>query len=185
MVDPSLLVSVRKGDHSAFKQLYQSCIGYVYSITKRYVSNTSDHPDVIQEIFARVFLSIGTFDPARGDFKTWLRRLVINQCLQHYRQGRSPRVHVSLEVVSNVSTDAEEQFSHLTKEEVMAYLQKMPEGYRKIFMLVILDGYSHKEVAELLAITAETSRSQLSRAKKWLKAHISPLNKQRLLANGL
>lgn len=185
MVDPSTLTSVRQGDRSAFKVLYQACIGYVYSIAKRYVSNESDYPDVIQEIFARVFLSITSFDPAKGDFKAWLRRLAINQCLQHYRQGKSPRVHVSLEVISQISNDKEEQFSHLTKEEIMNYLQKMPEGYRQIFMLVIMDEYSHKEVAELLNITAETSRSQLSRAKKWLKARISPHNKQRLLANGL
>jgi RNA polymerase sigma factor (sigma-70 family) len=185
MIDPSVLVSVRKGDTAAFKQLYQSCIGYVYSITKRYVANQSDHPDVIQEIFARVFLSIETFDAARGDFKIWLRRVTINQCMQHYRQGKSPRLHVPLEVVSSHSSDAEEQFSQLTQEEIIAYLQNMPEGYRQIFMLVIMDGYSHKEVAELLEISAETSRSQLSRAKKWLKANLSLSNKQRLLSNGL
>jgi len=90
-----------------------------------------------------------------------------------------------LEVASNISSDEAEQFAHLSKEEIMAYLQKMPDGYRQIFMLVVMDGYSHKEVAELLTISAETSRSQLSRAKKWLKARISPSNKQRLLANGL
>ncbi len=185
MLDPSLLAAVQKGDHSAFKELYQSYIGYVYSITRRYISNQSDHPDVIQEIFARVFLSVATFDSAKGDFKSWLRRLTINQCMQHYRQGKSPRVHVSLEVVSNQSTYAEERFARLSKEEITAYLQKMPEGYRQIFMLVIMDGYSHKEAAELLAISAETSRSQLSRAKKWLKAHLSSIDKQKLLAHGL
>ena len=185
MVDPSVLVSVRKGDKGAFKQLYQSCVGYVYSITKRYVANPSAHPDVIQEIFARVFLSIETFDVNKGDFKIWLRRVTINQCMQHYRQGKSPRSHVSLDIVSNHSADVEEQFSQMTQEEIMAYLQKMPEGYRQIFMLVIMDDYSHKEVATLLGISAETSRSQLLRAKKWLKANISLSNKQILLANGL
>ena len=185
MPDPELLASVRRGDKTAFKELYQSCISYVYSVTKRYVSNSSDHPDVIQEIFARVFLSIDTFDPARGDFKTWLRRVTINQCMQHYRQGKSPRVHTSLEVVSNVSSKAKEPFAQLSREEITAYLQQMPEGYRQIFMLVVMDGYSHQEVAELLEITTETSRSQLSRAKKWLRGHLSSANKQRLLANGL
>lgn len=181
MVDPNILALVRKGDNAAFKELYQNCIGYVYSITKRYVSNPSDHPDIIQEIFARVFLSIETFDPTKGEFKPWLRRLTINQCMQHYRQGKSPQQHVSLEVVSNHSTVENDD---LTKKEIAAYLQRMPEGYRQIFMLVVMDGYSHKEVADLLAISAETSRSQLSRAKKWLKAHLSGPNKQRLLANG-
>ena len=185
MIDPNLIVSVRKGDRAAFKQVYQACIRYVYSITKRYVSNPSDHPDVIQEIFARLYLSIGTFDAGKGDFKTWLRRLTINQCMQHYRQGKSPRLYAPLEVVSNRSADAKEPFSQMTKEEIAAYLQKMPEGYRQIFMLVVLDGYSHQEVAELLGISAETSRSQLSRAKKWIKEHLSLFNRQRLLAHGL
>lgn len=185
MIDPHILASVRKGDKTAFKPFYQSCIGYVYSITKRYVANPSDHPDVIQEVFARVFVSIGTFDTSRGEFKTWLRRLTINQCMQHYRQGKSPRLHVSLEVVSNQGAEADEQFSQMTQEELAAYLQKMPEGYRQIFMLVIMDEYNHQEVAELLGISAETSRSQLSRAKKWLKANLSLSNKQILLANGL
>lgn len=184
MVDPSVLVSVRKGRSGAFKQLYESCIGYVYSITKRYVANQSDHPDVIQETFARVFLSIETFDASKGDFKTWLRRVTINQCMQHYRQGKSPRLHAPLEVVSNHSADAKELFSQLTQEEIMVYLQNMPEGYRQIFMLVIMDDYSHQEVADMLGISAETSRSQLSRAKKWLRANLSLSNKQRLLANG-
>lgn len=185
MVDPSVIVSVSKGDTAAFKQLYESCIKYVYSITKRYVTNQSDHPDVIQEIFARVFLSIKTFDASKGNFQFWIRRLTINQCLQHYRQGKSPKLFVPLEAVSNRSNDLDEQFHQMTNEEIEAYLKKMPEGYRQIFMLVVMDEYSHKEVADLLEISTETSRSQLSRAKKWLKTHISLSEKQRLLANGL
>ena len=184
MIDSSLIASVRKGSPGAFKQLYQSCVGYVYSITRRYVANPSDHPDVIQEIFARVFLSVQTFDAAKGDFKVWLRRLTINQCMQHYRQGKSPKLYVSLEVVTNQNSEDEEQFSQMTEAEIMAYLQKMPEGYRQIFMLVIMDGYSHKEVAELVGISAETSRSQLSRAIRWLKNNLHLSDKQRILANG-
>lgn len=88
-------------------------------------------------------------------------------------------------MVSNHSADAKELFSQLTQEEIMVYLQNMPEGYRQIFMLVIMDDYSHQEVADMLGISAETSRSQLSRAKKWLRANLSLSNKQRLLANGL
>lgn len=176
---------VKEGDHAAFKLVYQKSIAYVYSIVNRYVNNESDQPDVIQEIYARVFLSIDSFNPSKGEFKYWLRRVTINQCMQHYRQGKSPRLHVPLEVVSNHSADAKGPFSQMTKKEIAAYLQKMPEGYRQIFMLVVMDEYSHQEVAELLDISPETSRSQLSRAKKWLRAHLSPSNKQRLLANGL
>ena len=79
MVDRSVIDLVKKRKNAAFKVLYQSCIRYVYSIVKRYITNESDYPDVIQEVFARVFLSIQNFDESKGEFKFWLRRLVINQ----------------------------------------------------------------------------------------------------------
>ncbi len=184
MVDPSLLAAVQKGDHAAFKELYQSCIGYVYSVTRRYVSNKSDHPDVIQEIFARVFLSIHTFDDAKGDFKFWLRRLVINQCMQHYRQGKSPTQVVPINAINEAEKGLDEQITKLTKVEIEQFLELMPEGYRQVFMLVVIDEYTHKEVGELLGISAETSRSQFSRAKSWVRRNLSD-NKLKALANGL
>ncbi len=184
MVDSNLLAAVKKGDHKAFKQLYQLCIGYVYSITKRYVANHSDHPDVIQEIFARVFLSIQTFDPSKGEFKFWLRRLVINQCMQHFRQGKSPMRVVPINAVHDTEKDLDEQISMLTETEIEEFLGLMPEGYRQIFMLIVFDEYTHKEVGELLGISAETSRSQFSRAKSWIKKNFSN-KKLKALANGL
>lgn len=184
MIDSSLIASVKKRKKEAFKLLYQSCIGYVYAIVKRYVTNESDHPDVIQEIFARVFLSIQTFDESKGDFKFWLRRLVINQCMQHYRQGKSPTRVVPINAVQEMEEGLDERMTKLTKAEIEQFLGAMPEGYRQVFMLVVIDEYSHKEVGELLGLSAESSRSQFSRAKSWIKKNLSN-NKLKTLANGL
>jgi len=184
MVDPDLLAAVQHGDHAAFKKMYQSCIGYVYSITRRYVSNTSDHPDVIQEIFARVFLSVSSFDESKGEFKAWLRRLVINQCMQHYRQGKSPARVIPLNGIHEMEAGLDERIEKLTKAEIEHFLSIMPDGYRQVFMLVVIDEYSHKEVGELLGVSTETSRSQFSRAKNWLRKHVSSTN-FKTLANGL
>jgi RNA polymerase sigma-70 factor (ECF subfamily) len=163
--------------------LYQRTIAYVYTVVKRYVSNESDYKDVIQEIYARVFLRLDTFDPQRGEFKAWLRRLTINQCFQHNRQGRSPRLFVPVDTVPEEEAGVTENKVQLTKAEIEEYLRHMPEGYRQVFLLVVIDDYTHQEVAELLGITPETSRSQLSRAKNWLKKKVTT-DKQKILASG-
>lgn len=183
MIDSSTIASAKKGENAAFKTIYQSCIRYVYSIVKRYVNNESEHPDVIQEIFARVFLSMDTFDASKGEFKFWLRRIVINQCFQHYRQGKSPQLSVPLDSVPERENGEALPMEHLSIKEIEHLLRQMPEGYRQVFMLTVIDEYSHKEAAELLDISAEASRSQLSRAKNWLRKRI--LNdKQKFLAIG-
>ena len=184
VVDTALIHSVKKRKQGAFKRMYNCCIPYVYSIVKRYVSNESDHPDVIQEIFARVFLSIKTFDQSKGDFKFWLRRLVINQCMQHYRQGKSPTRVVPINAMNEMEEGLDDRMTELTKAEIEQFLTLMPEGYRQVFMLVVLDEYSHKEVGDLLGISKETSRSQFSRAKNWIRKNLSN-RKLKALANGL
>lgn len=185
MVEPSIISLVKKRKNAAFKAMYQSCIHYVYSIVRRYVSNESEHADVIQEIFARVFLSIRTFDESKGNFKFWLRRLVINQCLQHYRKNKSSAIIVSLDVVKEAETPSETLLNQLTKAEIESYLSEMPTGYRQVFMLVIIDDYSHKEASSMLGISVATCRSQLSRAKNWLRKKKSNNNTLKLSVSGL
>lgn len=185
MVDSSLIKLLKTNKNAAFKEMYQKCIGYVYTVVKRYVTNESERKDVIQEIFAKMFLSIGSFDESKGDFKYWLRRLVINQCLQHYRQGKSPKAFVSLEAVTELGNEEDHYLHELSKAEIEKSLHEMPEGYRQIFLLVIIDEYSHKEVGEMLGITAETSRSQLSRAKNWFRKKNLKYNEQKKLNFGI
>lgn len=91
---------------------------------------------------------------------------------------------VPLDSAMKVQSNLDEGKSTLSKEEIMLYLESMPEGYKQIFMLVIIDEYSHKEVSELLNISPETSRSQLHRAKKWLRENLSN-NNLTLLTSGI
>lgn len=161
--------------------MYESCIRYVYAIVNRYVSNERDHQDVIQEIFARIYLSIDSFDENKGEFKFWLRKLTINQCMQYYRKQKASITIVPLDSAAEQQSAFNEVTSTLSKAEIMQYLKRMPEGYKQIFMLVIIDEYSHQDVSEMLDISPETSRSQLHRAKKWLRVHLSS-NNLKLLA---
>lgn len=168
MVNSTLIQAVKKRDQRAFKTMYESCIRYVYAIVKRYVSNDRDHQDVIQEIFARVFLSIDSFDEKKGDFKFWIRRVTINQCIKHYHSQQNFTINDPIETATNLHADANEKEGMMTEEEMVQFLTGMPDGYKQVFMLVVIDEYSHREVGEMLNISAETSRSQLHRAKKWI-----------------
>lgn len=169
VVNTTIIQAVKERDELAFKQLYESCIRYVYSIVRRYVSNESDHQDVIQDIFARVFLRIDSYDEHKGEFKFWLRRLTINQCIRHYHTHKALPDIAPLETAAQIRSDLIEKTSTLSEEEIRLFLAGMPEGYKQVFMMVVIDEYSHKEVGALLKISSETSRSQLHRAKKWIR----------------
>ena len=184
MVDQAVINSVKKGDKSAFKKMYESCIRYVYVIVNRYVSNESDYQDVIQEIFARTFLSIDSFDENKGEFKFWLRRLTINQCIQHYHKQAASIKIIPIDSATRMQSKLKDETSTLSKDEILQYLKRMPEGYKQVFMLVVIDEYSHQDVGELLNITPETSRSQLHRAKNWIRENLSN-NNLKLLAGGI
>jgi RNA polymerase sigma factor (sigma-70 family) len=184
VVDQDIINSVKKRDERAFKTLYESCIGYVYAIVIRYVAKESDYKDVIQEIFARVFLSIDTFQVSKGEFKFWLRRLTINLCIQHYQQQSQNYKIISLDSALSLTTDESEKLDNLSKDEILTLIKKMPEGYKQIFMLVAIDEYTHKDVSTLLNISPETSRSQFHRAKHWLKENL-PSNNLKLLVDGI
>ncbi len=169
VIDSTLIQAVKKRDQRAFKTLYESCIRYVYAIVRRYVSNESDHQDVIQEIFARIFLSIDSFDEKKGNFKFWLRRLTINQCIKHFHKHKE-HIHIDpLETAEQIQSEVVEKTSILSEKEILQFLTGMPEGYRQVFMMIVIDEYSHQEVGNMLSISPETSRSQLHRAKKWIR----------------
>lgn len=181
-VDENLITQIKAKNNQAFKRMYDTYIRYVYSIVNRYVRNESDYQDLIQEIFALVFLKIDTYESNKGEFKLWLRKLCINQCIKHYHKNTQRIQTESLDAELPKDIPYDELQTGLTRSELLSFLNKMPTGYREVFMLVVIDEYSHKEVGEILKISPETSRSQLHRAKQWIKEHIS-IHTLQLLSN--
>jgi RNA polymerase sigma-70 factor (ECF subfamily) len=172
-VDEHLIEEIKAKNTEAFKRMYNAYIRYVYSIVIRYVRNSSDHQDLIQEIFALVFLKIESFNSNKGDFKIWLRKICINQCINYYHKNKQRIQIESLDTEPPTNIPDEDLQFELSRTELLAFLNAMPAGYREVFMLIVIDEYSHKEVGEILKISPETSRSQLHRAKQWLKENIS------------
>ncbi len=176
IVSQSIIESCKKSDENAYKHLYNASIPYVYSIVSRYIRNETEKKDLIQDIFAKTFNNINSFDRDKGEFKYWIRRIAVNECLMNLRTKSKLEI-ISLNTgFDSIDTDNRSNLE-ITREDISIMLKKMPEKYKIVFMAYIIDDLSHKEIAKLLNITPETSRSQLNRAKKWVKQNIFNNNK--------
>jgi RNA polymerase sigma factor (sigma-70 family) len=182
-VEQDLLLQCQKGDQSAFRTLYNTCAPYIFTIVKNYFSEDHDRKDVLQEIFAHIFTSLENFDQNKGSFKSWISRIAVHQCINVLRKNNRLNIVYTLEIMEDIEYDTLETLEKFTEKDLEKMLQDMPDGYKTIFLLSVIEEYSHKEIGEMLSITQETSRSQLFRAIKWIKNNI--LNTSNMIQYGL
>jgi len=183
LVEERIISLCRKGKQEGQRQLYQACAPYVYATIKRYIWQTEDIKDTMQEAFANVFKHIKTFDATKGTFNSWIRKIAVNQALMLIRKNKQFSHLVPLDEVKTNTLGSDDKYENLSKADIEKILESVPDGYRIVFTLYVIDGYDHKEIAKLLNIKAETSRSQLARAKKWIYLHL--FNNEKSKAYGL
>ncbi len=173
MIPSTIIKKCLRGNQLAFKQAYNSSLPYVLSIVSRYIYDQSDRPDVVQDVYIQLFNNLEKFDESRGTIRTFIRIITVNRCITHLKKQSNKPIVQTLSVIDeqHISTKGENQLLELSKEDIMVLLQDMPQGYKVVFLLFVFDDFSHKEIAEQLDISPETSRSQYSRAKKWLLKH--------------
>ncbi len=178
MVSTKIISNCKAKDQAAFKLLYEACLPYVYTVVKGYTDNPDFRKDLVQETFAKVFLNIKKYDGSKGEFKSWLRKVTVNQCLSFLRDKMKYFKYEDLDTTDERKWTTSMNIGELDSENglVPRLLKRMPEGYRKVFSLVVMEGYSHDEVSQRLGITSATSRSQLLKSKKWLRNHLQNKN---------
>lgn len=146
----------------------------LYGICIRYLRDKSEAQDVVQEAFVKIFKSIKKHDPSRGSFEGWIRKITVNECLRIIKKKRKHIVSLSelnpinLEIPSGV-------MAKMTKDEILEIVTQLPDGYREVFNLSVIEGYSHQEIGEMLGIKEASSRSNLSRARAILKEKLLTL----------
>jgi len=172
LVDPHIISLCCKNDRKGYKALYEATIPYVYDITKRYISQAADRQDVVQETYAKVFKYIKSYDAKKGSFNTWIRKVAVNESLTYLKQQKKCSFVMPSDIAELQPAADTININGITRPDIEKVLQHMPDGYKVVFLLNVLDDYSHKEIGKQLGITAETSRSQLLRAKKWIRKHI-------------
>ena len=145
------------------------------SVCRRYARDDAMAQDVLQETLIRIFENIDRYEP-KGSFEAWMRRIAVRRSLQWLEKGSFQH---ELQPVDMHEENFEEPaiYSQMGAEEIMVLLKELPEGFRTVFNLYVVEGYSHQEIATLLDITESTSRSQLMRARKLLQEKIIHLKK--------
>lgn len=157
-------------DRQSQYQLYNLMSAKMYAVCMRYCSNKEFAQDVLQEGFVKVFTNLDKYR-GEGSFEGWVRRIFVNTAVEHFRkESRLFPVSDNEAVLQAMPND---QYSDdLEMEDLLNLIQKLSTGYRTIFNLYVIEGYSHKEIAEMLHISEGTSKSQLARARYLLQKYI-------------
>jgi RNA polymerase sigma-70 factor (ECF subfamily) len=157
-----------EGERSAQKSLYEHFAGKMLGVCMRYAKDRSEAEDMLQEGFLKVFQGISKFK-GEGSFEGWVRRIMVYNAINHYKH-RSRKFQEDLDQENYDAVYHDELLEKISAKEIVALIQHLPEGYRAIFNLYAIEGYTHKEISEKLNIAVGTSKSQYSRAKQCMQA---------------
>ncbi len=167
--DQRLAKQCRKGNAAAQRELYDKYAGQMLSVSRRYVRSVEDGEEVISNAFIKVFAKIDQYS-GEGALGGWIRRIVVNESLNFIRYQKNLFVEADEENLSEIShADVDEQND---AEHLMQMVSGLPTGYRTVFNLYGIEGYTHKEIGEMLGISENTSKSQLSKARKMLQKQL-------------
>jgi RNA polymerase sigma factor (sigma-70 family) len=161
-----VLACVRK-ESWAMQKLYEENYGIMYAICLRYTSSKEEAIDLLHDSFLKIFNKIHTYE-AGTMLQAWMKRITVNSCIDHFRK-ESKRYYSDLEEARMISHSDMSPLDQLRLEEIMVAIQQLPTAYRAVFNMHIVDGYSHKEISEILHINESTSRSNLVKARQKLK----------------
>jgi len=162
-----------KGQKVYQDRLYKKFSGLIFGICLRYTKNRMEAQDVMQDVFVKIYNNIHTYHHD-GSFEGWLRRIAVNTSITNYRKNQK---HAYQEDINDVVRVKDEPVLasdlEFTAEEMMSCVEKLPHGYRTVFSMYVIEGFMHKEIADMLGIDINTSKSQLSRAKTHLQRELA------------
>ena len=152
----------------AQKKLYETHYSSMMGVCLRYAKNQEDARDILHEGFIKVFKNIAKYNPGTS-LSAWIRRIMINTSIDYYRKSVRRRTE-NIEQAFDLSTREADAISQCSEKEILSAVQELSPAYRTVFNLYVIEGYSHKEIADILEITESTSRSNLVKARIKLKA---------------
>lgn len=165
--ETDLLKGCKKQNAKAQRMLYDKYSPLMLGLCRRYVKGELEAEDVMIKGFMKVFSKINTFEE-KGSFEGWMKRIMINESLGYIRKNKAMYLETDIEAADK-EPDLDKLSTALEAKDLLRMINELPSGYRTIFNLFAIEGYSHKEIAELLGINENTSKSQLSRARMHLQ----------------
>ena len=178
-IESDIIKACRAQDRKAQNLLFNRYAPLMLSICKRYLKTIELAEDIMVHSFHKIFSKINTFKDV-GSFEGWMKRIVVNECLMELRKKKNHYLTVSLDEMHN--DPLVEWDNRLEYEEILQLLDHLPVGYRTVFNLYVIVGYKHREIAEQLGVSINTSKSQLILARRKLQAIIKKKYEIRLSA---
>lgn len=172
MGENDLIRRCLEGERKAQKELYDQYASKMYAVCLRYRSKSEDAQDILQDGFIKIFKNLDRF---RGDgsFEGWMRRIFVNTAIE---QLRKKKLDISIsEKEENIEVKAPTPIDNLNQKDLLRIIKELSPGYRTVFNLYVVEGYSHKEIADIMNISEGTSKSQLARARVILQEKIKAL----------
>lgn len=171
MDDTSLVIECVKGDSRAQRMLFERFSKKMLGVCMRYAKSTEQAEDVLQDGFIKVFSKLNDFKHD-GSLEGWIRRIMVNTSLDQIRKENKLLGNMSLDNVDYKLQDNAFVLENLVAKDLMKMVQSMPLGYKVVFNMFAIEGYSHKEISEHLGISENTSKSQYSRARAYLRERL-------------
>jgi RNA polymerase sigma-70 factor (ECF subfamily) len=176
LTEQEIISGVLKANRAAQKALFDQYAGRMMALCNRYTTDRDQAQDFLQEGFIRVFKYIGQFRQ-EGSFEGWMRRIFVSVILRELSKQKMLFSDLELAVSQEPAIEPD-AISRISEAELQGMIRSMPPGYRTVFNLFVIEGYSHEEIAELLQIQPATSRVQLMKARKYLQAQLVKKNNQ-------
>lgn len=170
-----LIQKAVSGEEPAIQMLYEKHQRHWFRLCLRYGKNRDEAQDIMQEGLVAVFRDLKQFDSKRGEFKSWSNRVMVNAALRYLKKHQWQQNFEDLELAESEPDLSENALGKLSAKELTQVIQKLPSGYRIVFNMYVIEGYTHQEIAKELNISIGTSKSQLSKAKKLLRQKLEIL----------
>lgn len=162
-----LISSVLNNERWAQKTLYEQYFGTLMPVCMRYADSDEEAEDILHDSFIKIFNSIDKYKPG-SSLKNWMMRIVVNTAIDNVRKKNRAKI-INLESIYNLQSEEPNVLQSINAADLIAAIQKLSYNYRLVFNMFVVEGYSHKEISDLLGISESTSRSNLVKARKRLK----------------
>ena len=176
LTEEELIEGCRKGKASSQKRLYDRLAPKMLGVCIRYIKDKEEAEHVMIGGIVKVFDKLDQFK-GDGSFEGWVRRIIVNDCLMYIRKNRNMSLQSDIDEVSN-EPNLKVMEENLDAQDLLKLINELPVGYRTVFNLYAIEGYNHAEIARQLDVSENTSKSQLSRARKWLQNRLAELDKE-------
>ena len=174
IVDIETIKSCIQGDRAAQKVLYDRLAPRMFPVCMRYIGDRTLAEDILQDGFVTLFTHLNSYK-GDGSFEGWARKIFVTTALMSLRKKDALKMSEELETVRSMKADTTSQIQNIGYKELMNLIMSLPPGFRTVFNMYAVEGYSHKEIGDMLGISETTSRTQYSRARAWLQNKIKEI----------